>query len=502
MRHRLTLLGSLTTLVVASCSLVNRFDPLNDVPVVDAGGGGGSAGEVAMGGSSAGDMDMAGMGGTSTAGTMNVSGGTGGGGGAGGSGGAAPLPDGLVLVAGTVGGKVNANPPGIAVVTVLSPYTGAELARIKAPAKFEVAAMAYDGISDLWYVIYQNAFNPFSEPGRLAIVRIGLDGTVAQQSLTQVPVPLSGFLIAPLRNRLLYVGGTADTPPKSIFALIGTKDPKVPVQLSGNQPVAVPADIDPLTSQNPLIGMLGRPNTSVGAEGGTATLITQAAYTSSFCTNGTPPMGTPANACPVRVLGGTVDATSKGPSLDDPAAYSLVGYVSSTSNGAAGWAIKKGNGGGSDMFFLPPLDYATDPMAKMVELSPFSHMVQTSYEFEMKGPHVSNAAFDSCSGIGFAGELNTARTLYAVPTTAGGMPSVTPISQTVNLIAFEPFTRTLIRLFQDQTTPSIDAWSLLGDDKTPTLKPRPATGKNAWAPPADVNPSMIVVKEPPVPPCN
>lgn len=502
MRHRLSLLGSLTALVVASCSLVNRFDPLNDVPVGGTGGSGGSAGEVAMGGSSAGDTDMAGMGGTSTAGTMNTTGGTGGGsGGAGGSGGGAPLPDGLVLVAGTVGGKVNANPPGIAVVSVLSPYTGAELARVKAPAKFEVAAMAYDGIADLWYVIYQNAFNPFMEPARLAIVKIGLDGTVAQQSLTQVPVPLSGFLIAPLRNRLLYAAGTTDTPPKSIFALIGTKDPKVPVQLSGNQPVAIPADIDPLTSQNPLIGMLGRPNTSAGVEGGTVTLITQASYTSSFCTNAS---GTPANACPVRVLGGTVDATSKGPSLDAPGAmgYPLVGYVSSISNGAAGWAIEKGNGGGSDVFFLPPLDFATDPKAKMVELSPFSHTVQTSYEFEMKGPHVSNAAFDSCNGIGFAGELNTARTLYAVPTTAGGMPSITPISQTVNLIAFEPFTRTLIRAFQDQTTPSIDAWSVLGDDKTPTLKPRPATGKNAWAPPADVNPSLIVVKDPPVPPCN
>jgi len=505
MRHRLTLLGSLTALVVASCSLVNRFDPLNDVPT-DAGGSGGSggsSGEVSMGGSAAGEMDMAGMGGTGTAGTMNVAGGTGGGGGAGGSGGAAPLPDGLVLVAGTVGGKVNANPPGIAVVSVLSPYTGAELARIKAPAKFEVVAMAYDSVADLWYVIYQNAFNPFSEQARLAIVRIGLDGTVVQQSLTQVPVPLSGFLIAPLRERLLYVAGTG-TPPASTFALIGTKDPKVPVQLSGNNPVAVPMDIDPLTSQNPLIGMLARANTSAGAVGGTVTLITQASYTSTFCSNATPPVGTPANACPVRVLGGTVDATSKGPSLDAPGAmgYPLVGYVSSISNGAAGWAIEKGNGGGSDVFFLPPLDFATDPKAKMVELSPFSHTVQTSYEFEMKGPHVSNAAFDSCSGIGFAGELNTARTLYAVPTATGGTPSITPISQTVNLIAFEPFTRTLIRAFQDQTTPSIDAWSLQGDDKTPTLKPRPATGKNAWGPPADLNPSLIVVKDPPVPPCN
>jgi hypothetical protein len=500
MRHRYALLGSLAAFALASCSLVNHFGALNDVPA-DAGDQGGSGGEVSMGGASAGDTTTAGEAGVSTGGSSDM-GGTGGSSGSAGTGGGAPLPDGLVLVAGTVGDKVNAG--GTGVITVLSPYTGAELVRIKAPTKFEVAAMAYDGLADLWYVIYQNAFNPFSEAARLSILQIGLDGTVTDLSDTQVPVPLSAFLVAPLNQRLLYVAGTMDTPPKSVFALIGSKDPKVPVQLSGNQPVIVPADIDPLTSQNPLIGMLARPNTSSAVEGGTVSLITQASYGSTFCTNGTPPVGSPANGCPVRVFGGTVDATSKGPTLDTPGTtgYPLVGYVSSTNNGAAGWAIEKGNGGGSDVFVLPPLDFATDDTAQMLELSPFSHMVQNSYKFEMKGPHVSNAVFDSCNGIGFAGELNTARTLYAVPTAAGGVTSVTPISQTVNLIAFEPFTRTLIRAFQDATTPSIDAWSVLGDDVTPSLKARPASGKNAWAPPADVNPSLITVKDPPTPPCN
>jgi hypothetical protein len=501
MRHGSALLGSIAALVLASCSLVNHFDALKDVPVA-AGGTGGSGGTDT--GGDAGGTSVAGKGGKSgNGGTTGEAGApdVGGTGGTGGSGGAAPLPDGLVLVAGSVNGKVIAG--GLGVVTVLSPYTGLEIARIKAPAKFEVAAMAYDGVADIWFVIYQNATSPFAVSARLSILSIGLDGTVTELSSTQVPTPLSPFLIAPLNDRLLYVAGTMDSPPKSIFALIGTKDPKVPVQLSGNQPVVVPADIDPLMSPNPIIGMLGRANTQTGVEGGTVSLVTQAAYGSTFCSNDTPPAGVPAQACPVRVLGGTVDATSKGPALDTAPStgFPLVGYVSNNNNGAAGWAIQKGNGGGSDVFILPPLDFATDPTAQMLQLSPFSHTIQNTYKFPMKGPHVSNAAFDSCLGIGFAGELNTARTLYAVPTATDGVPSDTAISQTVNLIAFEPFTRTVIRAFQDQTTPSIDAWSVEGDDKTPSLKARPASGTNGWAPPADVNPSLIIVKDPPVPPC-
>jgi hypothetical protein len=503
MRYRPLLLGSLGALALASCSLVNHFDSLNPLPAAGgSGGGGGSAGEDSLGGSVAGDSTTAGQGGSAVGGGSGGEAGTpdvGGTSGIAGTGGGPPLPDGLVLVAGTVGDKVNAG--GLGVVSVLSPYTGSELHRITAVKDFEVAAMAYDSLADLWYVIYQNAFTPFSVSARLSILRIGLDGTVVTLSQTQVPAPISPSLIAPLRSRLLYVAATTDSPPKNVFALIGTKDPMVPVQLSGNQPVIVPTDIDPISSQNPLIGMLGRANTAAAVEGGTVTLITQANTTS--CTGAAPVAGTPANACPVRALGGTVDPTSKGPALDAPGAgYPLVGYVSS-SNGAAGWAIEKGNGGGSDVFILPPLDFTIDDTAQMLELSPFNHTIQNAYTFPMKGPHVSNAAFDSCNGIGFAGELNTARTLYAVPTAAAGVPSATAISQTVNLIAFEPFTRTVIRAFQDKTTPSIDAWNLQGDDKTPTLKARPATGKNAWSPPLDLNPSLIVVKDPPTPPtCN
>jgi hypothetical protein len=278
----------------------------------------------------------------------------------------------------------------------------------------------------------------------------------------------------------------------------------VPIQLSGAQPVAVPADIDPLSGVNHLSGMIGRPNTSAAVDGGTVTLVVQAALGSTACTTDTPPAGTPANACPVQVLGATVDPTAKGPTLDSPGGtgYPLVGYVSSTNNGAAGWAIEKGNGGGSDVFILPPLDFATDDTAHMLELSPFSHAVQNTYPFHMKGPHVSSAAFDPCSSIGFAGELATARSLYAIPTAAAGTASTTAISQTVNLIVFEPFTRSVIRAFQDPTTPTIDAWTLEGDETTPTLKARPASGKNGWAPPADINPTLIVVKDPPTPPCN
>jgi len=507
MRHRSALLSSLTVLGLIGCSLVNKFDAVNDVPAANAGNGG-SANGGSAGSAQGGDSTMAaGNGGTETGpggegGEAGV-GTTGGSSGSGtaGTGGVAPLGDGLVVVAGSVGDKVNAG--GVGILSILSPYTGEELSRIKAPAKFEVVALTYDSVADLWYVIYQNAISPFSESARLSILQIKLDGTYQELSSTPVPTPFSPFLVAPLRERLLYVGGSG-SPPTFAFTLIGTHDPKVPVQLSGNQPVAIPAALDPLMGETPIIGMLARPNTSSSVQGGTVSLITQASTSSTtHCTNDTPPASTPANACEVRVFGATVDATSKGPTLDSPGTngYPLVGYVSKN-NGAAGWAIEKGNGGGSDVFVLPPVDYATDSTAQMLELSPFSHTVQNSYKFDMKGPHVSNAAFDACNGIGFAGELNVARTLYAIPTAPSGTPSATAISQTVNLIAFEPFTRTIIRAFQDKTTPSIDAWTVQGTDTAPTLKARPPSGKNAWAPPSDVNPALIAVKDPPIQPCN
>src|SRR5258707_1120751 len=102
MRYRQLFLCSFGALALASCSLINHFDSLNGVPA-DMGGSGGSAGDDSMGGSTAGDSTVGGKGGTGGAGGVAGSATTGGTGGVAGTGGGAPLPDGLVLVAGTVG---------------------------------------------------------------------------------------------------------------------------------------------------------------------------------------------------------------------------------------------------------------------------------------------------------------------------------------------------------------------------------------------------------------
>jgi len=490
MRHNFALLSSLATLALAGCTFLNHFDDLKDVPVAMAGTGGTPEGGGGTGGEAGEPSTQGGKGGTGGGATGGTGGATGG---SGGTGGVVDLPDGLVLVAGTASSK--------GVISVISPTTGKELSRISAPVKFGVVTLTYDGIADLWYAIYANAINPFAEAAKLSILQIGLDGKFTVLSTTSVPLPYSAQLIAPLRDRLLYVTSTADNPPKVSFTLINTKDPKLPLQLSGATPVAVPDNISPFGMVDNLQGMLARPNTAASAPGGTATFVMRGAIGGTSCSNGT---GMPPNACTVRVLTATVDAAAKGPTLETAGAtgYPIIGYVSSTQNGAAGWALQKGAGGGSDVFVFPPLDYTVaNATGDMIRINPFSHAKQTEYPFPMAGPHVSNAVFDSCSNVGYAGELNITKSVYAIPTASMGVSSITPISQTVNQIAFEPFTRTIIRTFQDDTSPSIDAWYVDGTDDKPTLKARPASGKGAWAPPSDLNPSLIVVKDPPVSPC-
>jgi hypothetical protein len=94
------------------------------------------------------------------------------------------------------------------------------------------------------------------------------------------------------------------------------------------------------------------------------------------------------------------------------------------------------------------------------------------------------------------------KSVFVIPISDGGTPTEEPLGHTGGRVLYEPFTKTVISTFEDNSNPVIDAWTLNGTDVLPTLKRRARTGASQWAPPTDLNPGVIAVKTPASPPCD
>ncbi len=495
MRH-LRLLSSFAVLaVIGGCSVINKFDDVKDQP--STGGSGGSSGS----GGSAGVSGSAGSGGTAgaaggtggTAGSAGASGtagasgssGSSGTGGSAGSAGAAgsdagpPLKDGLIVMA----AEETANASKFE-LDVIDPWTGKLLGT---PETTHVQAVAYDSQLDHWYIFKQGT--TAVDPATLS-VRTYDRKTEKWTELGSavVPAPTSQSMLAVLKDRILYqstVKPTSGAPTQGL-SIIDTSN-LANIVLTSNPPQSALPDGSK--------ALIARPNTS-GA-GGNATLVT--VPSASCAPLVIPDAGVGPNVCNVHVITVTVLAGSTTPSFEG-AGGKDVGQIPATGSGV-GVTGDATTGQSTDIVVLPPVDYTAQPTGFVKTINPTNHNIAGTFPFTVNGPRISDATYDPCNQVVITGELLKDQSVFIIPTTGGGTNKTVSSSTAVQGLVFEPYSRSVLRLFDDAANPEITAYELTGTATAPNVTVRLPGSTLPWDPPTGLRPKILVVKRPAQPIC-
>jgi hypothetical protein len=384
-----------------------------------------------------------------------------------------PLPPvGAVVISG-VGTGADGGPD--YVLSVLDPTNGHELSRESMPA----VGVAYDGVTDIWYIFETlNPGTPFTlgpyppAPGDPVVLHVRtLDthtGKWTELTTLNVPPMPSADMIAPLKNRLAYVGyNTLDAGAGELIVL----DTSTPSMTSASP-------TDTAVSATPLSfapgGMFGTRPSTTGSQGGSVALLqntsTGAAGDFQFIT--------------ARVGASSVSLVAPvvlGPSA---AQYQTAGGGSFLSGGPA------------NVFALPNLGDAGGGTITEYDPTTGASLLASPIAFAADSDRLQPVAISECSQMAFVAEL-TGSKLFAVPLSAGGTPTLRDVTHTVSNVRFEPFTNTVVTTFNAFTGWEIGALSLGGTATAPTLSPRTAIQMNKpWAPPGDLRPTNIAVRQP------
>ena len=475
-------------LALLGCSVINSFDDPKPLATGGAAGTSGTGGSTAgtSGGGSGGTAGMAG-GGTSGMGGSSGASGSGASGGSGGSAGMPPMNEGAVVVGGD--GDLDGTSDE-KVLSVLDPTTGLELSR----EKMNVSGIGYDGERDLWFLFERvgGALDPVVLHVRTldtvtgAWTQLSTIGD-ADAGVGGAPAPFGATFIGVLNDRLLYASTVPGSPPQSGLTLYDTTDP-ANVTLVGAQQVMFPgaAPIGFLVHAANAIG--GRVNmvnrTNCGPPGGGGDAGADAA--------------SGPNVCDVTLQGVTVGTGT--PAINFEATPKVVGQVLET-GGSVGFTEDLLND--ADLVVFPSLDPGADPTGHVQRFAELSHQPQigTPPPFDVAGPRISSASYDPCIEMVFATELITDQAIFAIPIKQG-LAMRTPFKQPVNTAAqsafFEPFTRSVIRPFDDDANREISAFYLQGTEGVPTLQRRIGD----WSPPTDLRPRIVRIKVPNPPVCN
>lgn len=481
--------------VFGGCSIINKFDDVKQQPGTGgAGGSGGSAGAATGGGAgvdgsagsagstggSAGASGSAGAAGTSGASGTGGTAGTSGAGGAAGSDAGPPLNDGLIVMA----AEQTANASKFE-LDVLDPWTGKVLGTQE---QTHVQAIAYDSLYDRWYIFKQGA--TAVDPATLSVRTYNRATTKwTELGSATVPAVTSQSMLAVLKDRILYqstVKPTSGAPTQGLSILDVSNLANIVVL--GNPPQSALPD--------GAKALIARPNSS--GPGGSATLVS---VPSTSCGPLDPDAGTSPTVCNVHVITVTVTSGSSVPSLEGGGAGGKdVGQIPQTNSGV-GVTSDPTPGGNSDIVVLPPVDYTTQPTGFVKVINPTNHNITGTFPFTVNGSRISDAAFDPCNQVVITGELLKDQSVFVVPTTTGGTVQTISSSTAVQALVFEPFTRSVLRLFDDSANPEITAYLLGGTKTAPALSLRLTGSTPPWSPPTGLRPKVLVVKQPATPSC-
>jgi hypothetical protein len=483
---------------VGACSLVNKFDPVNDVPAAagkggEGGSGGSPIGEAGIGGSTP-------IAGSSSGGKGGTAGSTSGEGGEGGSTTGTPITGGLIVV----GTYVGASPTtGMHFVVLIDPLTGKEITRTATTSA--VLAIAYEAARDLWFVFTGTPGTSGDSTGPLLVGTMTSDGFNILQTVT-VPKPTDQNTVAILNQRILYrstkfFGGGVTATQDDQFTLLDTS-----AALSATQKVAAIAKLD-IPYQYSTIGAVGSPLRGSTAGGRVFFVHDNPGFAANCQTldAGAEP------SCTVSASTLSIAAADK-TTLTTPPITALSSLIDKDGSFPA---IGIQPGGNTAVIVVPPIR-AGDGNATVYRYNASTGGASSPVKFSLNGAgrmldptnpaSIPGVAYDPCNDLLFAAELANTRLLYAIPIGSTAAPPVAfdPNTQngTAATVTYEPYSKTLLNTNFDPTNPTFSGFQVTGTATAPTFIARGKAGALPWSPPNSLIPSVVVVRNPTGEPCN
>lgn len=476
--------------LVGACSLVNKFDPVNDVPAV--GGSGGAGGSQTAGGE-------AGVSGSAMGGT-NSKAGTGGATGEGGEAGATntgqPLGGGVIVVGTTVAGATAALSKHY--VVLLDPSDGHEITRTD--VGLTVLAVAYEAARDKWFVFTGNPGQGGADPnGPLLVGSMTTLGFQVEQTVSVVK-PTNQNTVAILNQRLLYrsaahIGNTMIDDTLTLLDTSGT------VKAIGKLTIPL---------QYSLVSAVGQANTGQAAGGRVFFLHDNPDDSMDNCAVSDAGTEEACNIFSSSLLIGAADTMLTLPS-------GAITQVAQIDRDGSVPALAIQPSGNTVVIVVPPRRAVSSNAAVYrYNASTGATIAGGPISFSLNSPTkkidptnsitIPAAAVDPCNDLLFAGELANAALLYGVPIGAAGGVAVPfdPNSQngTVGYVAYEPFSKTLISYNFDVTNPTFSGFEVSGPPTAPVFTARGKSGAAPWRVPMGLVPAIVVVQNPVNPPCN
>ncbi len=488
---------------VGACSLVNKFDPVNEVPasagsagVGGKGGAGGKGGSSAISGAAGtGDTGNGGTGGTGTGGTAGASG-------EGGEGGqtiqGTPITTGLVVVASNIGTGTTATHT----LFLLDPKDGTKIA--STTTALSVLALAYEAQRNKWFVFTGTPGQSGDTTGPLLVGTMTTAG-FQQEDMEVVPKPTNQNTVAVLNGRILYRSGTHTGAAMTDDALTLLDTSATPVMAIAK--LTIPY-------RYALAGAVGRPASGTVAGGRVFFLHQNSDDATENCV--APDAGTE-QACSVYYSTLNVLAADQGTLTLPSASITNVAEVDRDGSFAV-IAIQPGSNASTVAVVVPPkrvegadarvFKYNTGtgeaisggPVTFSLDTPPARPVVNT------ESISIATVALDPCNDLLFTGELANSAYLYGVPIgqTPGTVVAFDPQSKngTVGSAVYEPFTKTLISYNNDPVNPTFNGFQIGGTATAPTATLRGKNGAAVWTPPTGIVPSIVVAQNPNNPPCN
>ncbi len=435
----------------------------------ESAGLGGSGGVAAQAGSS-GSAEQAGDSGQSSTE----------GGAAGASG--TPLSGGVIVVGTTEAGTT---PAGMRYfIVLLDPLDGHELARTQ--TMFEVRGIAYEAAHDKWFVFTGTPGLSSDAPsGPLLVGSLSSDGFDVEQT-AMVPKPSNQNTIAVLDQRILYRSSThagvgvnddvltlLDTsgPPKVIGSLT------IPYRYALLRSVARPAD----NAAGGRVFFLhdnaddAVDNCVTSGEEAACSVYASSLLVSATDTNLTLPTTSIATLT-------QIDRDASVPALDIQPSGGAAVIVTPPRRGVDTHASIYGFDAASGASLGAAVSFPLGTNAKPVD--PASPLT------------IPSVAVDPCQNRIFTSEIDNTQLLYTVPFDgSGSVTAFDPSSQngSAGAVLYEPFTRTLLSYIANSA--SFSLFQITGTPAAPEFNARP------WQGPTGLVPSIVVVKNPLVPPC-
>jgi len=488
---------------VGACSLVNKFDPVNEITaaagnagVGGKGGKGGAGGKGGTGGGEAGvgDTGNGGTGGTGAGGTVGASGEGGEAGQAGIQG--TPITTGLIVVGSNVGTGASAKHT----LILLDPKDGSEIA--STPTALNVLAIAYEAQRNKWFIFTGTPGQSGDGTGPLLVGQMTNAG-FQQEDMALVPKPTNQNTVAVLNQRILYRNSvhTGATMIDDTLTLLDTSKTVLPIAK-----LTIPYRYS-------LAGVVGRPASGTSAGGRAFFLHQNSDDATENCV--APDAGTE-QACSVYYSSLSVSATDKVALTLPTASINTIAEVDRDGSFAA-IGIQPGSSSNTVAVVVPPKRIeGADARVFKFNAGNGAAVAGGQLTFSLNTPparpvvatasiSIATLAMDPCNDLLFAGELANSAFLYGVPTgqTPGTVVAFDPQSKngTVGTAIFEPFTRTLVSYNNDPVNPTFNGFQIGGTATAPTVAIRGKSGAAPWKVPTGLIPSIVVAQNPDDPPC-